>query len=182
LKLVSEPLPGVKVLEPVVFTDERGTFVKPFHEHQLAAHGISMHVKEEFFTTSAKGVLRGMHFQVPPHAHQKMIYCTAGSVLDVLLDLRVNSSHYGRAVSIDLNAVNNYIVHVPKGIAHGFLSLEENSCLVYKTDAVHAPASDWGLAWNSFGYPWPITQAIISPRDSLHGSFRDFTSPFTGPC
>ena len=81
MKLIGRPLHGVKILRPRVFEDERGNFVKPFHEGQLGEHGISMNVKEEFFSTSAAGVLRGMHFQIPPHAHQKIVYCLAGCVL-----------------------------------------------------------------------------------------------------
>ena len=85
MTLINEPLPGVKILRPFVFEDARGTFVKTFHQGQLAAHDIAMAVHEEFFSTSEAGVLRGMHFQVPPYAHQKLVYCIAGSVLDVVL-------------------------------------------------------------------------------------------------
>ncbi|OYU44405.1 MAG: dTDP-4-dehydrorhamnose 3,5-epimerase, partial [Burkholderiales bacterium PBB4] len=143
-----------------------------------AEHGISMTVREEFFSTSAKGVLRGMHFQVPPHAHQKIIYCLSGRVLDVLLDLRMDSLTYGHSVGIELSAINHHVVYLPAGIAHGFLSQEDNSCLVYKTDAVHAPESDFGLRWDSFGFDWPIEKGIISGRDLNHPLFANFSSPF----
>ncbi|MFD0892791.1 dTDP-4-dehydrorhamnose 3,5-epimerase family protein [Luteolibacter ambystomatis] len=178
MTLIDEPLPGVKILRPFVFEDARGNFVKPFHEDQLAAHGISMIVREEFFSTSAKDVLRGMHFQIPPHDHQKLIYCLSGRVLDVLLDLRKESPTYGKAASFELSAANHHVVHVPRGFAHGFLSLEDGSCMVYKTDAVHAADADKGLLWNSFGFEWPITDAIISGRDLAHPEFGSYASPF----
>lgn len=180
MQLISEPLPGVKVLRPFVFEDARGNFVKPYHEDQLAGHGISLHVREEFFSTSSANVLRGMHFQLPPHAHQKLVYCITGRVLDVLLDLRQESPTFGEAATFELSAINRHSVYIPKGIAHGFLSLEDNSCLIYKTDAVHAPDCDAGILWNSFGFDWPIDgmSAVISARDTSHPEFSKFENPF----
>lgn len=180
MTLIDEPLPGVKVLRPFVFEDARGNFVKPFHEGQLAEHGISMTVREEFFSTSAKDVLRGMHFQVPPHAHQKLIYCIYGRVLDVVLDLRKSSPTFGKAVGIELSAQNRHIVHVPLGFAHGFLSLQDETCMVYKTDAVHSAAHDRGLLWSSIDFKWPLQgiTPIISPRDLGHPEMSHFDSTF----
>lgn len=180
MELIGEPLTGVKILRPFVFEDARGNFVKPFHEGLLASHDIRLTVREEFFSTSAGGVLRGMHFQVPPHAHQKLVYCITGRVLDVLLDLRKESSTFGQAVGFELSAANRHIVHVPVGFAHGFLSLEDRSCLVYKTDAVHAADCDAGILWNSFDFAWPESAVppVLSPRDLGHPRFEDFSSPF----
>lgn len=180
MKLVGELLGGVKVLKPFVFEDLRGNFVKPFHCDQLAELGIDFHLREEFFSTSAAGVLRGMHFQTPPHAHQKLIYCISGAVVDVLLDLRRESATYGEAVSIELSAKNRHVVYVPVGFAHGFYSMEDNSCLIYKTDAVHAPEYDCGIMWDSFGHQWPRghESAVISERDQSHLDLADFSSPF----
>ena len=181
MTLIDEPLPGIKILQPFVFEDTRGTFVKPFHEEQLAAQGIHMNIREEFYSNSVAWVLRGMHFQLPPHAHQKIVYCITGKVLDVLLDLRVKSPSYGMATSFVLSAENKHVVHIPVGFAHGFLSLEDNSCLVYKTDAAHSPTADCGVLWNSFGFEWPIPcdyQPAISERDRNHISALNFNSPF----
>lgn len=181
MEFIAEPLPGVKILKPFVFEDARGNFVKPFHEDQLAAHGIHLMLREEFFSTSSRGVIRGMHFQIPPHAHQKIVYCITGKVLDVLLDLRKSSPTYGQSVAFDLSAENRHIVHIPVGFAHGFIALQEQSCLVYKTDAVHASESDRGIRWDSFGYSWPsLTDSVqeISARDLDHPPFADFISPF----
>jgi dTDP-4-dehydrorhamnose 3,5-epimerase len=181
MQLISEPLPGVKVLRPFVFEDARGNFVKPYHEDQLAAHGIAFSVREEFFSTSAANVLRGMHFQTPPHAHQKLVYCINGKVLDVLLDLRKDSSTFGQSVGFELSAANRHVVYIPVGFAHGFLSLVDGSCMVYKTDAVHAPANDAGIHWDSFGFDWSIPSEVIteiSDRDISHPLFEEFINPF----
>jgi dTDP-4-dehydrorhamnose 3,5-epimerase len=180
MDLISEPLPGVNILRPFVFEDARGCFVKPFHEGQLKAHGISFQVREEFFSTSAANVLRGMHFQLPPHAHQKLVYCIQGRVLDVLLDLRTGSATFGQSCGFELSAANRHVLHIPVGFAHGFLSMEDGSCLVYKTDTVHAPESDAGVRWDSFGFDWPLSgaQPEISKRDSEQPALSEFKSPF----
>ena len=178
MELISEPLPGVKVIRPFVFEDARGNFVKPFHEGQLAAHSIAFAVREEFFSTSAAGVLRGMHFQLPPHAHQKLVYCITGRVLDVLLDLRRDSATFGKAVAFELSAANRHVAHIPIGFAHGFLSLQDGSCLVYKTDAVHAPTHDAGVRWDSFGFFWGSAAPVLSLRDAAFPALAEFASPF----
>ena len=178
MKLISEPLPGVKLLMPFVHKDPRGNFVKPFHEGQLADLGISLTVREEFFSSSQKGVVRGMHFQIPPHAHAKLIYCIRGSVLDVILDIRQGSPTYGKATGVNLTAENHHIVYIPQGFAHGFASLEDDSCLVYKTDAVHVSSSDSGVLWDSFGFEWPFDNPVLSERDCTFQPLVSFKSPF----
>lgn len=178
MKLIAEPIPGVKILEPFTSRDLRGDFVKPFHEGQLADHGLRFQLKEEFYTTSAAGVIRGMHFQTPPHAHQKMIYCISGRVLDVVVDIRKSSPTYGQFYAMELSAQNHYIIWISTGFAHGFASLDENSCLVYKTDHVHAPSHDAGISWNSFGFNWPFDKPVISVRDAAFPRLADFSSPF----
>lgn len=179
MELIDEPLPGVRIFKPFVFRDNRGEFVKSYHEGQLAIHGIAMTVREEFFSISSAGVIRGMHFQIPPHAHQKLVYCISGKVTDVLLDLRRGLPTYGKAVAFELSETNRHLVHIPEGIAHGFRSLADNSCLIYKTDVVHHPESDSGIRWDSFGFEWGETSSSgISQRDLLHPAFADFESPF----
>lgn len=179
MKLVNEPLSGVKLIEPFHHEDCRGAFVKTFHEEMFAELGIFLTVREEFFSISAKNVLRGMHFQIPPHAHQKLVFCTHGRVLDVLIDLRIGSPSYGQSASFELSAANRHLVHIPVGVAHGFLSLEDGSCLVYKTDTVHEPSADAGILWNSFDFDWPLTsKPILSHRDEQHPTLAEFSSPF----
>ena len=125
------------MLKPFIHQDHRGDFVKPFHVGQLQEHNISIEIKEEFFSYSNTNVIRGFHFQNPPHAHAKLIYCIKGCVLDVVMDIRKSSEAYGQCTEIELSDENHFIVYIPVGFAHAFASLEENSCLVYKTDSVH---------------------------------------------
>lgn len=178
MKLISQPLPGVKVLEPFIHRDPRGDFVKPFHEGQLAEHDISLELKEEFFSTSAANVVRGFHFQKPPYAHAKIIYCISGRVLDVVMDIRKDSPSYGQCAGIEISADNHHVVYIPVGFAHAFASLEDGSCLVYKTDAVHAPEADAGILWSSVDFDWPFQAPLISERDAAFEALEGFKSPF----
>ena len=178
MKVVSEPLPGIKVLEPFMSKDHRGEFVKPFHEKQLQAVGIEFTLKEEFFSVSSKGVIRGMHFQAPPAAHSKLIYCIQGSVEDVVLDIRKGSPTYGNLTSVELSETNRNIIYIPQGFAHGFKSTSERSILIYKTDFVHSPQYDLGVLWNSFEFEWGEEDPILSTRDQGHPAFQDFVTPF----
>jgi dTDP-4-dehydrorhamnose 3,5-epimerase len=178
LKLISSPLSGVKVLKPFIHQDHRGDFVKSFHVVQLQKHDISIEIKEEFFSYSKTNVIRGFHFQNPPHAHAKLIYCIKGRVLDVVMDLRKSSDTYGRCTGVELSDENHYIVYIPVGFAHAFASLEDHSCLVYKTDTVHVPSADDGILWSSVDFNWPIKNPDISIRDADFKKFSNFESPF----
>ena len=139
--------------------------------------GVDFQIREEFFSISHLHVLRGMHFQLPPHAHDKLVYCTQGEVLDVLLDLRKGPG-YGRVASCRLNRENGHLIYMPRGIAHGFIALENETLMLYKTSTVHVPESDFGIRWNSFGFDWGADQPIISTRDHQHLEFANFDSPF----
>lgn len=180
MNLVDEPLPGLKILKPFVHSDERGEFVKPFNEVQLANHGINITLREEFFSSSSAGVIRGMHFQIPPFAHQKIVYCISGAVLDVVLDLRKSSPTYGHHAAFELSANNRHVVSIPIGFAHGFMSLEDHSTLIYKTDVVYSSDHDAGILWNGFGYEWPVVMdpPIVSVRDSQFPPLSGVNSPF----
>lgn len=178
MNLIAEPFPGALLLQPKIFHDDRGEFVKTYHEVELNELGISFGIAEEFFSISRKGVIRGMHFQAPPEDHGKLVYCIVGSVLDVLLDLRSKLGSYGRVVNIELSAKNRQVLYIPPGIAHGFLALEENTMMIYKTTTVHSPDHDAGIRWDSIGYDWGIGEPIVSNRDQGHPSFADFQTPF----
>jgi len=166
------------LLRPRLFQDQRGLFIKTFRSDQFRELGITFEPREEFYSTSAKNVLRGMHFQLPPSAHAKLVYCLSGSVLDVVLDMRRASPTYGKSFSIRLDANARDLLFIPVGFAHGFLSIEDNSLMVYKTDAVHVPELDTGIAWNSFGFDWKIASPIMSERDRKFVAWPEFQSPF----
>lgn len=175
---VETGFPGLAVLQPRVFADARGRFVKTFHTDLFRDLGLNFEPKEEFYSTSARGVLRGMHFQLPPAAHAKLVYCLSGRVLDVMVDLRRDSPRFGQAYSRELSPSRPELLFMPVGFAHGFLALEDNSLMVYLTDHVHAPAQDAGIAWDSFGFRWPVQQPLLSERDRKFPRLAEFTTPF----
>lgn len=173
------PFAGAHLVESRVFRDARGVFVKTFHQELFAALGLpAVPLAEEFWSSSGRGVLRGMHFQNPPAAHAKVVTCLAGRVLDVLVDLRRAEPTFGQAWSVELGAETGRLLILPVGIAHGFLSLEDGSVMLYKTSTVHAPAQDAGIRWDSFGFAWPTTSPIVSDRDARHPALADFVSMF----
>jgi|SaaInlStandDraft_4_1057021.scaffolds.fasta_scaffold81679_2 dTDP-4-dehydrorhamnose 3,5-epimerase len=171
-------LKGCFIVESGIFCDERGSFIKIYHDEIFDELGVSLNIKEQFLTVSKNNVLRGMHFQLPPHDHAKLVTCVSGSILDVVLDLRKDSKTYGTSVSFNLSADKLNSVLIPKGMAHGFLSLEENSCVLYSTTSVHAPEMDGGIYWDSLDFKWPTESPIVSKRDEALPYFSNFESPF----
>lgn len=180
MNLKSTTIPGCFEIIPNVFTDDRGSFVKTFHSDLFAQHGLEVDWREEYYSTSHKGVLRGLHFQLPPHDHAKVVYCTSGEVFDVVLDLRVGSPAYGTHAIFQLGAAKANMIYIPKGCAHGFYTLSEQATMMYKVSTVYAPAHDGGLLWSSVGVPWPDNQPTMSERDKAFPTLAEFTlNPFT---
>ena len=178
MHLEQEILPGVLRLSLRTHADRRGSFVKTYVASAYAALGIPLEVEEEFYSISGKNVLRGMHFQLPPHDHMKIVYCPVGSARDVLLDLRAGPG-YGRSVEILMTAKDPAVLVILPGIAHGFLSLEDDTLMVYKTSTEYCPPADSGIRWDSFGHDWRLSGApVTSDRDAQLGAFSDFVSPF----
>jgi len=157
--------------------DSRGFFVKTVSKSILKKLSYNFELQEEYYTSSKKNVIRGMHFQTPPHDHVKLVYCALGSVLDVMLDLRVGPN-YGKIYSVVLDAASPSLLIIPKGVAHGFKALEENSLMVYKTSTEHEAQHDTGILWDSFGFEWGVNSVILSERDQNHVKFDKFISPF----
>lgn len=179
MKLISQPLPGVSVIQPFCHEDLRGQLIKLFNTDQLTDLGINLSIAEEICSISSAGVIRGMHFQIPPHAHQKIITCINGRVIDVFLDLRANSSTFGKHAAVELSSTNRNILHLPIGFAHGFLALENASIMLYKTDTVYTPESDRGIHYDSFGFEWSTDRAlIVSERDQNLPRLDQFETPF----
>jgi len=173
------PLNGVLVFSPRLVSDKRGIFAKTFHSESFAQQGVRFALREEFYSISAKNVIRGMHFQSPPHDLGKLVMCLQGRLLDVVVDLRRSQPTFGRWWSIELSADNSRVLFVPSGLAHGFLSLADGSMTHYKTTAVHSPAHDQGIRWDSFGFTWPVSSPVLSERDMNLPRLDDFKSPFT---
>lgn len=171
------PIPGVYEIQPRIFKDERGLFVKTFQASDFEKVGLDTAFKEEFYSVSKPNVIRGMHFQLPPHAHSKLVYCTEYKVLDVVLDLR-KGDFYGKILTLELDAEKRNMLYIPVGCAHGFLSYDRQATMVYHVTSEYHPECDTGVLWNSFGFDWKCESPVISKRDVSFVRFEQFESPF----
>ena len=171
-------IPGLRRLRPRIAADARGRFVKIMHAEFFDAHGMRTDFREQYYSTSTRGVLRGFHFQVPPTAHAKLVTCLAGRVMDVVVDLRRGSPEYGRHEIFDLSEESGDILYIPVGCGHGFLTLSATAMLFYDVTSVYAPEYDRGIRWDSLDVAWPIDSPILSARDAGFAGFAEFDSPF----
>ncbi|MGC8477433.1 MAG: dTDP-4-dehydrorhamnose 3,5-epimerase family protein [Acetobacteraceae bacterium] len=176
--VIETALPGVRLLRPTVRADSRGRFVKILHRDFFLAHGMAAEYAEQYYSVSAAGVVRGLHFQLPPHHHHKLVACLSGEVRDVVLDLRRASPGYGRHVAFELSGERGECVYIPAGCAHGFAVRSGPALLLYDVGSVHAPSHDSGLRWDSAGIDWGVTAPVVSPRDAALPGFDTFVSPF----
>lgn len=159
------------------FKDERGLFQKLYRRDVFEAQGIDWQIREEFVSVSAKGVLRGMHFQKAPFAHHKLVSCYAGRVLDVVLDMRAGSETFGKTYSQELGDTITGLI-LPEGVAHGFYALEDSSIVHYQTSCEYVPEADSGVHWDSFGFKWPCADPDLSGRDEKHPKWNPEETPF----
>ncbi len=176
MKLIETELEDVFIIENFFAGDNRGSFTKTFNEDLFKENGLCINFKESYFSVSDKDVIRGMHFQVPPFDGHKLVYVTRGSVIDVVLDLRKDSKTFGKSISVDLSEYNHRSIYIPKGLAHGFKSLEDNTTLVYNVSEVYNRDCDYGVHYNSFGFDWGVKAPIISERDCTFETFEEFSS------
>ena len=171
---------GLVVIKPDVFEDERGYFFESYNEEKFRQLGIDVKFLQDNESKSDKGVLRGLHFQVPPNQQGKLVRVIKGAVLDVAVDLRKSSPTYGQWASIELSEKNKWMYWIPVGFAHGFLTMEENTVFFYKCTQVYHKESERGIIWNDadLRIKWGIDQPLVSEKDKTAGRFRDFVSPF----
>ena len=162
-----------RLIDALHYSDSRGSFLKSLYSPFL--DGISIH--EQYITTSCPDVVRGMHFQVPPFEHHKIVTCITGSALDVVLDLRSRSSTFLKYESVKLLPCGPSII-IPPGFAHGFLALEADTRLLYNVSSPYSPIHDKGVHFASFGFTWPVQSPIISDRDRALPPVDTFQSPF----
>lgn len=172
-------LPGSFRIRLRRFADLRGAFVKCFQEEPFQRLGLETGLKECFFSVSSQGVLRGLHFQSPPHDQAKMVLCLAGKARDVILDLRTGSPAFGQHARLDLDAEIPELVYIPRGLAHGFLATAPNTMMLYLVTSSHVPEHDAGIRWDSCGIDWGIEAPILSARDRAFPPLADFRSAFT---
>src|SRR5882724_7652447 len=177
-------LPGVVLLRPRRFSDERGYFTETYNEKSFHAAGITTRFRQDNQSYSAKrGTIRGLHFQLPPAAQAKLVRVLQGSVYDVAVDLRAGSPTYGQWRGATLTADGGEQFFVPGGFAHAFCTLEPDSVVAYKVDDFYSPSRDSGLIWNDrdLAIDWPVApgEVVLSDKDLKLGRFADFVSPFT---
>ena len=169
-----ELLPGCFELYPPVFDDVRGRFVKPFTRSALSALGVQRELAELYYSVSRDRVIRGLHLQVAPHGHEKLVFATAGAVIDVLLDLRAESPTKGRHVMVPLSAESGNAVLIAEGVAHGFCVPSGSATLLYAVTSEYAAEADTGVRWDSAGIDWPIDRPIVSERDAALPTMKEF--------
>ena len=169
---------GCFELQPKVFKDERGRLVKTFHKPSFLGLNLETDFTEEYYSVSKKDVLRGLHFQLPPHDHIKCVTCISGKIFDVVVDLRKDSPTYKQYFNIELDAEKGNMLYIPKGLAHGFYVLSETAIFLNRTTTVYEPSCDIGIKWNSCGIKWPIENPILSKKDQQMIALGEFKSPF----
>jgi dTDP-4-dehydrorhamnose 3,5-epimerase len=178
IEFIPARLDGCFEIRPTVIEDRRGFFAKIFHKPLWEEHGLCTEFQEEYLTYSVRGTIRGFHFQVPPMHHAKVVLCAKGEVFDVAVDLRRGSRTYGEHAVIHLSGSASNAVYLPPGFAHGFCVTSDEALLYYKQSSVYSPTHDAGIRWDSAGIPWPISDPILSERDSLLPPLSSFESPF----
>ena len=181
MKIVDEPLKGLYVLEPTVFEDERGYFFESYNQNKFHELGITHNFLQDNQSLSVpKNVLRGLHFQKPPHAQAKLIRAIVGAVHDVVVDIRKGSPNYGEHFGIELSAKNKLFLFIPEGFAHGFETLEDNTLFNYKCSSMYNKDSEGGIHWNDkdLAINWNSKNPILSEKDKVNPKFKDFESEF----
>lgn len=173
MKKIATKIEGLYVIENFFADDNRGVFVKDFNFDDFSYNSIDTNFKEMYYSFSHKNVIRGMHFQTPPHEHEKLVNVIQGSIIDVVVDLRSNSCTKGKVLSFDLNQTNHHSLYIPKGLAHGFIALEENTIVSYKVSTTYNADSDKGVRYDTIGFNWDVENPIISQRDLDFPSLKE---------
>lgn len=182
MKLIKTHIEGVTVIEPKVFSDSRGCFFESFSERDFAEEVGPVRFVQDNESRSVYGVIRGLHFQKPPHAQAKLVRVVKGKVLDVAVDLRKDSPTFGQHVAMELSDENRRQMFIPRGFAHGFSVLSEEAVFQYKCDSYYAPESEGSLAWNDpdLNIDWnvPAGSEILSDKDRMSPRLKDIIDTF----
>lgn len=169
---------GLYILKTIKFQDNRGGFQKLFNFDFFKENGLDCDFKEFYFSVNKKDVVRGMHFQSPPFDHTKIVYVSRGRIMDVVVDIRKEAATYGKCFSIELDDQRGQYLYIPKGFAHGFLSLEDGSIVNYAQTSCYDKEHDSGVDSMSVGFDWGLENPIRSGRDLTFEKLSDFNSPF----
>jgi len=169
-------LKGAFILELKKIEDERGFFARAFCQREMEEHGIHVQVVQTNISFNPKkGTLRGMHYQVAPYRESKLVRCTKGAIYDVIVDLRANSETYMQWVGVELTADNYKMLFVPEGFAHGYLTLQNDTEVIYQVSEFYAPGAEQGIRWDdpAFKIEWPLDPVLISEKDKAHPDFKE---------
>lgn len=182
MDVIRTDIDGVVIIEPRIFRDARGYFFESFSQREFDRKVRPVRFVQDNESMSTRGVMRGLHFQLPPFTQSKLVRCVQGCVVDVAVDIRKGSPTYGRHVAVELSADNHRQLFVPRGFAHGFAVLSDVAVFQYKCDNYYAPQADGGIsiADTSLGIDWLISpdEAILSDKDTRHPLLENFDSPF----
>jgi len=181
VNIISTKIEGVYLIKPKNFNDDRGSFFESFNMKVFQKEtNQKINFVQDNQSVSSKNILRGLHFQKPPHAQAKLVRVIKGSVLDVVVDLRKKSKTYGKYILEELSEYNNHQLFLPKGMAHGFLTLEDNTIFTYKCSGFYCKDAEDSIIWNdnSIGIKWPDIIPLLSKKDLYAKKFSSFVSPF----
>ena len=181
MNIISTKIEGVYLIKPKIFNDDRGSFFESFNMKVFQKEtNQKINFVQDNQSVSSKNILRGLHFQKPPHAQAKLVRVIKGCVLDVVVDLRKKSKTYGKYILEELSEYNNHQLFLPKGMAHGFLTLEDNTIFTYKCSEFYCKEAEDSIIWNdsSIGIKWPDIIPLLSKKDLYAKKFSSFVSPF----
>jgi dTDP-4-dehydrorhamnose 3,5-epimerase len=180
MRIEQTPLQGLLLLHPTVFRDPRGWFLESFNEENFRKNvGVEAHFVQDNESLSQRGVLRGLHFQTPPHAQAKLVRVVQGSVLDVCLDIRPSSATFGQHFKVELSGEEKNMLWIPEGFAHGFRTLEDNTIFSYKCTSFYNPACERTVLWNDpdLAIDWGVVDPVLSGKDQKGLAFNTLRQP-----
>ena len=182
MEVIKTELEGVVIVEPRIFKDARGYFFEAFSEREFAEKVCDCHFVQDNESKSSYGVVRGLHFQLPPHAQSKLVRVVKGRVLDVAVDIRKDSPTFGKHIAVELSDENHRQVFIPRGFAHGYAVLSDEAVFAYKCDNYYAPQSEGAIAWNDadIAIDWQLAaeDAILSEKDQHHPTLAECVALF----
>jgi len=173
-------IPGLTLIKPRIFGDDRGFFLELYKYSDFSKAGIGEHLVQDNYSMSTKGTLRGLHYQKNPKAQGKLVSCVKGSICDVAVDIRKGSPHYGKWVGVELTEENKQLLYVPPGFAHGFQVISETAEVMYKCTEEYTPENDRGIIWNDpdVNILWPLKHPLLSAKDKMHPLLADADNNF----
>ncbi len=181
MQIETTPIEGLLIIKPKVFFDPRGYFFENYNQKTFEEAGLgNLYFVQDNQSLSQAGILRGLHFQAPPHQQGKLVRVIKGAALDVVVDVRKNSPTYGQHYKLELTEENFLMFWIPPGFAHGFLTLKDDTIFCYKCTGLYNKESEMGILWNDpqLNIDWGITDPILSDKDKENSSFQNFNSPF----